>query len=215
MLHLHFLGSPEVWFKQQLLTFPTRKTLALLIYLAVEKGLHPREKLQTLLWPDNDSTRGRGALRTTLAYLRRAVETTERNYLIIEGDALGFNFNSDFQLDLDVANQANQTPHLPLLETTIKLYRGDFLEGFSLPDAPAFDEWASRQQEYWHRHISLVFTRLSQLQSEARQFEAGIATAIRWVAQDSLNETAYRRLMQFYLMAGQRPAALQVYESCR
>lgn len=48
-LHLHLLGLPEVRLGERLLTFPTRKTLALLIYLAIEGGSQPREYLLTLL----------------------------------------------------------------------------------------------------------------------------------------------------------------------
>ena len=65
----------------------------------------------------------------------------------------------------------------PDWQKAIQLYRGDFLEGFSLPDAPAFDDWASLQREYWHRYMNGIFERLSHQQAAARQFEAGIATA--------------------------------------
>ena len=37
-LHLFTLGAPEVRLGENLVTFPTRKTLALLIYLAIEAG---------------------------------------------------------------------------------------------------------------------------------------------------------------------------------
>jgi hypothetical protein len=48
-LHLFALGPPEVRLGENPLTFPTRKTLALLIYLGVEAGLQPREHLAALL----------------------------------------------------------------------------------------------------------------------------------------------------------------------
>ena len=51
-LQLFALGPPEVRLGENLLTFPTRKTLALLIYLAIEAGSQPREHLATLLWPE-------------------------------------------------------------------------------------------------------------------------------------------------------------------
>ena len=56
-LHLHLLGPPEARLGETLLTFPTRKTLALLIYLALEGGSQPREHLATLLWPDSSPER--------------------------------------------------------------------------------------------------------------------------------------------------------------
>ena len=52
-LHLYALGPPEVRLGENLVTFPTRKTLALLIYLAIESGAQPREHLAAMLWPDS------------------------------------------------------------------------------------------------------------------------------------------------------------------
>jgi DNA-binding SARP family transcriptional activator/tetratricopeptide (TPR) repeat protein len=218
-LRLSFLGSPEVWCGEQIVTFPTRKALALLVYLAVEGGLQPREKLLALFWPDSDLTRGRGALRTTLAYLRRALDalipTGSADYLLIEPDTLGFNFTADFELDIHTVATALDAGRELAWQRAIQLYRGDFLEGFSLPDAPAFDDWASLQREHWHRYMNGIFERLSHQQAAARQFEAGIATATRWVAHDPVNEVAQRRLMQLYFMAGDRTAALQAYAACQ
>lgn len=217
-LRLSFLGPPEVLYAGQALTFPTRKALALLVYLAVEGGIHPREKLLALFWPDSNPGRGRGTLRTTLAYLRRALNTvapSSDEYLIIESDMLGFNFTSDFALDLHIVAETGKSSQIPQLEAAAQAYRGDFLEGFSLPDAPAFDEWASFQREKWHHQMNRILDWLSQQQSEARRYEAGLATAARWIAHDPVNEAAHRRLMQLYAISGHRTAALQAYAACQ
>ncbi|MCZ7568765.1 MAG: AAA family ATPase [Ardenticatenaceae bacterium] len=218
-LRLSFLGSPEVWYGQQALTFATRKVLALLIYLTVEEGRHPREKLATLFWPESDPLHGRGALRTTLAHLRRtldkAVPPGSQAYLVVEADALGFHPTSDFELDLRTVGAALGAEQSGLLQEAIHLYRGDFLEGFALPDAPTFDEWVTFQREHWHHQMNVVFDRLSRWQSAGRHFEEGIVTAVRWVAHDPLNEAAHRRLMQLHMLAGNRTAALQAYRACR
>lgn len=50
-LRLDLLGTPQVHLGDTLPTFPTRKTLALLIYLPLEGGQQPRELLAALLWP--------------------------------------------------------------------------------------------------------------------------------------------------------------------
>jgi hypothetical protein len=49
---------------ERLLTFPTRKTLALLIFRALE-GAQPREHLAILLWQDSSPERSHGSLRNT------------------------------------------------------------------------------------------------------------------------------------------------------
>ena len=50
-LHFALLGPPQVYHNGQLLVFPSRKSLALLIYLAVEGGTHTRKTLSELFWP--------------------------------------------------------------------------------------------------------------------------------------------------------------------
>ncbi len=214
-----FLGNPTVYFEGQRLAFPTRQTLALLIYLVVEGGTHQRDKLATLFWPHYEATQGRAVLRTTLARLRKALGADDR-YLIITPDTLGFDFNVPFELDLHILQSAIQALRLsnspaPVLQQAADLYRGDFLEGFSLPDAPDFDDWVTFQRETWHYRIGLVFDRLSQWQAEAGDSPGAIETTRRWVTHHPFDESAHRRLVQLYLASGDRGAALQAYETCR
>lgn len=52
------------------------------------------------------------------------------------------------------ALQSTDAPALlAQLQQAAARYRGDFLDGFSLSDAPAFDEWATIQREQWHRPL--------------------------------------------------------------
>lgn len=253
-LSLALLGAPTVQQGEQIATFRTRKALALLIYLAVEGGVHARDNLVTLFWPESDQSRGRAALRSTLAYLRRALEELEESaprppdppeggekrkvprlggphpYLLIERNTLSFNTEADFEgdwLTLRVAWTAARSSlpatdepaaHDTLLaqfQAAVDLYRGDFLTGFSLEDAPEFDDWASTQRETCHRQMSLIFDRLSQLQTEGGELHNALETTARWIALDPLNEIAHRRLMQLHFAAEDRSAALLAYDHCR
>ncbi|TMD87496.1 MAG: hypothetical protein E6I79_11550, partial [Chloroflexi bacterium] len=226
-LTLMLLREPEVRYDGQLLTFPTRKALALLIYLAMEGGMHSREKLTALFWPESDMAHGRAVLRSTLGYLRSALREgtptdsdntpAQTSHLIVERDSLGFDFASDCELDFAVLQTAwnlaqasarftassmtRDKSHrhlLTQLERAVNLYRSDFLEGFFLRDAPGFDEWVSFQRATWNRRIRLVFDQLSQLQAEGGESRSAIETTTRWLTFDLLNEDAYRRLMQLY-----------------
>src|SRR5436305_14505140 len=73
-LHLSLLGEPLVKHDERTLTFSTRKALALLVYLAVEGGLHPRITLSEAFWPELDAHHGRALLRATLVELRKLLE---------------------------------------------------------------------------------------------------------------------------------------------
>src|SRR5262249_25652862 len=66
------LGPPEVRWGQQVVHFRPRKSLALLVYLAMTRTPQPRERLAALLWPDSDDPHARALLRRTLAYLKDA-----------------------------------------------------------------------------------------------------------------------------------------------
>jgi DNA-binding SARP family transcriptional activator len=218
-LTLRLLGPPEVYRGETLLKFPTRKTLGLLIDLALAGSRRRREELTAYFWPDSDARRSRGSLRNTLGYLRTTLGPAA-NRLIIEPDTLAFEADAGVWLDTQLVQAAAQAiaseaAGIPTLQTAVEAYRGDFLAGFSLDDAPDFDDWAGAQREYWQRQIGRICDRLSQLQADDGQPEAALATATRWVALDGWNEAAHRRLMQTHFTAGDRSAALRAYEVCR
>src|SRR6266704_4023189 len=235
-LYLTLLGPPEVRHADQLLLFSTRKELALLIYLAVEGRLHARKTLSEQFWPEGDARHGRAALRITLLHLRHLLFEGEGvdavPHLLIQRDTLGLDLTSALELDLHILHEAwtsaRASTHTSLtmpeeahrsllaqLKRAISLPRGEFLEGFSLRDAPAFDDWVRFQREYWHLRTSEVFDRLSQMQFEAGELEAAIETVNRWLVLSPLQEDAYRRLMRLHFAAGDRVAALQAYDTCR
>ena len=88
------------------------------------------------------------------------------------------------------------------------------MAGFSLGDAPGFDDWVAIQREIWHRRLGLVLDRLSEIQFARGEFASATETASRWIALDALNEVAYRRKMRAHFSAGERGQALETYASC-
>src|SRR5260370_30328459 len=66
LLRLAVLGTPEVFHDGRRLTFHLRKAQALLLYLAVEGGMHPPSKLAAFLWPDSGPEAGRTPFRHAL-----------------------------------------------------------------------------------------------------------------------------------------------------
>ena len=101
------------------------------------------------------------------------------------------------------------------LQRAASLFRGPFLEGFSLSDATNFEDWIGFQREVWHQRISLILDRLSLLQYHAGELLSARETVTRWITLDPLNETAQRRLIEVHLGANDLNAALRVYEAYR
>jgi DNA-binding SARP family transcriptional activator len=206
------LGSPEITFGGQRLSFRTRKTLALLIYLLIERGMHSREALMTMLWPEIPTPKAAVTLRVTLSRLRQALRPVGDVLIAAEGK-VGFDFNFPFDLDLDWLSAA-VLPKTPTdsLKNILDIDRGEFLAGFSLPDAPEFDNWAAIQRQACQQQVEIVYDRLSQHLLSTHDSAEAVAAAARWVARAPLSEQAYRRLMAAQALNGQRPAALQTYQ---
>ena len=233
ILHLSLLGPPEVRLGRQTLTFATRKTLALLAYLAVEGGEQPRERLAALLWPEASPERSFASLRNTLGHLqgtlRQASGRAQTAYILVSHNALALNAEAGIDLDLHTVESAyaltradrsrraapESSASLPHLQAAAASYRGDFLAGFSLGDAPGFDDWVGIQREVWRRRLGLILDRLSEIQYARGEFSSTAETAALWIGLDALNERAYRRKMRGHFAAGERGQALETYAACR
>jgi DNA-binding SARP family transcriptional activator len=228
-LHLSLLGTPVVKHGEHTLTFSTRKALALLVYLAVEGGLHPRKTLSEAFWPELDTQHGRAALRATLLELRRLLEAShgpgEPAHLLIKRDMLGVEQGSSLLLDLRLVEAASKQVGrgveplagegrealLAQLEQATRLARGPFLAGFTLRDSQFFDDWTRQERESWHLRLHQLFDALSMLYERAGDAERAIETVTRWLSFDPLTEEGYRRLMRLRFSQGDRVGALRAY----
>src|SRR5205823_6908089 len=106
VLLLAVLGPPEAFHDGSRLTFSLRKAEALLLYLAVEGGMHSRSKLAALLWPDSEPADARKTLRNAITLLRHLLDASDssaslHSHLLIHGDLLGLNPQAPLELDLD------------------------------------------------------------------------------------------------------------------
>nr|NIV39498.1 hypothetical protein [Anaerolineae bacterium] len=225
-LELFLLGPPRLERDGVALQFDTRKIMALVAYLAVS-GLESRdarfsrESLLALLWPDLEPTRARGVLRRNLSLLRRALEG---EWLVVEGQMIGTDPDADFSLDVDLftglvrAWDTHDHPSeqvcpecLEAQARAVALYQGDFLEGFSLRDSLAYDEWQFFQAEGLRQQLALALERLAVGYSARGNHKAALDYARQWPALDPLHEPAHQHLMRLYAQTGQRSAALRQY----
>lgn len=230
LLRLAVLGPPEVFHNGRRLTFALRKAQALLLYLAVEGGTHPRGKLAAFLWPDSEPHAARTALRNALALLRSLLAEASpaaHSHLFTERELVGLDTHAPLELDLDVVQQAYtqaqvfstfpaEPQRISLLTQwhhALSLVRGPFLDGFWLGDDAPFDQWVQQQQ--WQVCLRVLCNRLSSWHEAAGELGQAIDTLGRWLTLDPLSEEAYRRLMRLHLAQGEPTAAWQVYTTCR
>src|SRR3989440_10326764 len=234
LLRLAVLGTPEVVHDESRLSFALRKAQALLLYLAVEGGMHSRSKLAAFLWPDSAPHDARTALRNSIALLRNLLADPDataipHSHLRFERDLLGLDSRAPLELDLAVVQEAYAAAQRPstlpaepqraalvaTLQQALALVRGPFLDGFWLGEESPFDEWVLQEQQQWQVRVQLLCERLSSWQEAGGELEQARATLNRWLALDPLSEEAYRRLMRVHLALGDATAALQVYATCR
>jgi predicted ATPase len=104
---------------------------------------------------------------------------------------------------------------LAALQSTVALYRGDFLEGFYLRESMGFEEWAILERERLQRTAVTLLWQLIDL----TLIEGDYADALRHVDTllrfDNLSERAHRARMIILARTGQHNAALQHYDQLR
>jgi len=223
-LRLFLLGPPRLECDGVPLKFSTRKNIALIAYLAVTGEAHTREALVTLLWPELEPSRARAGLRRNLSTLRKALGG---EWLVVDREIVGMDPDAGLWLDVEQFRgllqswQGHDHPEayvcpqcLDGLAEAVELYRGDFLEGFSLRDSPTFDEFQFFQTEGLRQELASALERLVHGHTAQAAYERAIQYARRWLSLDPLHESAHRHLMQLYAWSGQRAAALRQYAEC-
>jgi DNA-binding SARP family transcriptional activator/pimeloyl-ACP methyl ester carboxylesterase len=219
-LHLSLLGVPRLERDAETLPLQRRKTLAILAYLAVTGHPHSREALATLFWPEHDQSSALANLRRELSRIKEALGKQA-----LEADRLQVSLSPRLGLWLDVTAfqaQVKETPgqvytdeSLEALKSAVDIYQGDFMAGFTLPDAPRFDEWQFFQAEELRRSLADALRCLIEAHTAKEEYAQAIPFARRWLSLDPLHEPAHRQLMQLYAWSGQHSAALRQYQECK
>jgi DNA-binding SARP family transcriptional activator len=231
-LSIQLLGGFQATLDGEPVTaFESDKVRALLAYLAVEpERAHRREKLVGLLWPERPEAVGRQNLRQALSNLRRALGDRQARlpFLVTTRHTLQFNRASDHCVDvvafrelLDAcANHRHETQALcdrclERLEKALALCGRPFLDGFSLADSAAFDDWSLLERERLRRLEIEARRRVADCHVRRGAYDRCAEQIRRWVELEPWDEEAHRRLMHALWQGGRRSAALHRYAECQ
>ena len=229
-LSFSLLGSPDIRFgTRSLPALPSRKVLALLVFLAVESSRsHDRKALASLLWPDVPLEKGLASLRQSLLAIRRALgdERLSRPFLITDPRTVAFNTRAPHRLDLTLLE--TPPPECRVLEdpgtcvrcadhlaAAVEEIRGPFLEEFDLPECEEFEAWVEGVRERTRTHASRAIDQLVQIRVNAGDLPEAIRIATLGLRIDPFDEGGHRRLMRLFAASGNRRAAELQFESCR
>jgi DNA-binding SARP family transcriptional activator len=215
-LRLELLGDLQIRSANgMLVAVGAKKSQALLAYLGIKPSQRiSREKIAAFLWSSTGPDQARQSLRQTLSTLRKELTTVspEEKILVEEGDLLGLD---ETLVDCDVAKFESLVAAATeeALAQAVMLYRGDFLEGFSINEE-RFDQWLIAERDRLHRVAVRAHTQLVELQSRHDSLDAAIASAQSSLRLDMLQEPMHRTLMRLYRQSGDIVNALQQYETC-
>jgi predicted ATPase/DNA-binding SARP family transcriptional activator len=227
-LSITLFGTPQIQRGNEQISIQRRKDLALLIYLVSTSQPQSRDTLATLLWQDQTQTEARSNLRKSLSRLKSLLG---EGSLVVSQNQIGLNPSLSIKLDTDEfnssINQFRQHGHVKkddglylceecekTLEDAARLYCADFLQGFSIPDSPAFDEWQFFQSESLRQNLAEALEHLTLQFAVTAKYSTAIEYCRRWLSLDRLHEPPHRQLMLLYALSGQHAAAIRQFEEC-
>ena len=182
--------------------------LALLAYLAVARpaGPHHRDKLATLFWPDasaaDSAVAELEAVRSQLA-------------LVLGDDAITDPADESIALDPERC-WCDAAAFRTALDTgrtadALELYRGDFLQGFSVQSA-GLRRWMKAERAVLRRQAAQGARQLADQYESCGRLTSAVTWAKRCLELQSDDERVLRRLLRLLDRTGDRKTALGVYE---
>lgn len=184
-----------------------RKNSALLVYLALSPNrTRTREHLCGLLWPEKPEAAARHSLNEALRTIRRALGddsvASDPRQVRLADDAVSLDVD-----ELEAAAAAGSR------DRAAALVRGDFLEGFGIPDASAFEDWLAAQRDAWRTRSAGALVSAAEACLARGALVESRALAERALASDPYSDLAAAAVIRGAALAGDRGEALARFES--
>lgn len=226
-LNIYLLDSFRATLDAKPIAFEYDKVRALLAYLVMEsdRPIH-REKLATFLWSECTQDAASIGLRQALSKLRKALSSTDENFLLIQGDTIQFNTCSDVWVDAwafaQVLKEAADHHHrriqtcstcAHLMIQACELYKDDFLAWLFIPDSSAFEEWATIQRVRLRTQASESLLHITAYYSSLGDYTQVQVFVDRLLALDPLNEEAHCQKMIALASLGKRSQAIAYFKT--
>lgn len=218
-LEIRLFGGLELRIDGAALTvFISTKAPALIAYLAVSRRPASRDLLAALFWGEMGDADAKNNLRQTLTSLRKGLDPfleITRDTVALRADAPAASDIAAFESALRAARRADGAERITYLQAAVDAYRGDFLEGFLVREAPEFEEWLLAQRTRYRELALQAFHQLTEDYLAQADYQAAIDAATRLLALDPWREEGHRQLMLGLARTGQYSAAMTQYQRCR
>lgn len=211
MIEFRTLGALELRGRdgrehRAVLTQPKRVALLAFLAASAPHRLHRRDTLLGLLWPELDQEHARAALRQALHGLRQGLGT---DVITGRGDEEVGVDEKRLRCDVRAFRQALEAASW---SEALVLYRGDFLEGFFLSDAPEFERWLEAERAQLRNLACQAASTLAQRYQAERELARAAEYARRALALSPDDERSLRHLLTVLDALGDRAGALQTYD---
>ncbi|MEN3376638.1 MAG: hypothetical protein V7604_1993 [Hyphomicrobiales bacterium] len=150
----------------------SKKTRALLAYLAVTARPHSRSRLCAMFWSVPDDPRA--ALRWSLTRLRALVDGPDGRVIIADRENVTLDPDGiavDMLSLRNAARNGTDAMSTDALRQAAQTLDGEFLEGLDLPDCQEFHSWCTAEREEMRRLraqiLGALVTRLADMPDEA------------------------------------------------
>jgi TolB-like protein/DNA-binding SARP family transcriptional activator/Tfp pilus assembly protein PilF len=199
------LRGPDGRVLEPVLAQPKRAAVLIYLALARPRGLHQRDSLLALFWPERDQASARKALRQALYFLRAALGD---GAIVTIGDA-EVGVSEQIWCDVVALERALEEGRL---EEAIALYRGDLLPGFHIDGSPEFAEWLDAERERLRALLARAALGLARDQSARGATAAVVQSARRAAELAQSDETIVRDVIKLLQNAGEVSAAIRIYD---
>ena len=210
-LKVLIVGTPEIIAAGAAINLNHQKAQALLYYLAATGETFTRLHLATLLWSEAGSGEALHSLRSSLYHLRQGLRSNGmETALVSEGEWLGLD-KGRFECDLDEFRSLVAQSDELALARAVKLHRGPLLQGFSMADAPVFDQWLQDEEAAHSQAYFSAVDRLAGWAEQRQEWTAVIGYLQRMIQVDPLDEAVQQRMIRACLEQGEIGLALRQY----
>ena len=221
-LRARCLDAPD---EASLEAFHTRKTAALLAFLAWHRGWHGRELLAEELWPDAPPQKGRNSLRVALSALRqqfaegqpcnesspsawKALEITRAAVRLAPGATTDVEEFRALLVQSQELKQGDHEAHLRALEGAVGLVKGPFLPGF-------YEDWIAGASAALEDEFLGALRALIALREEQGDLLGALDAARRGAAVAPLREGVMRDIVRLGLACNENDNARAEFEAWR
>ena len=204
-LFLKLLGSPCILRNGETINLGTKKSLALIAYLAIHKSPVQRDILDNLLWPELSSEKARRNLRGELARIHRSLGD---GIVLNELQAIKIN---PTEIDVDFWQLSEALEKGDTAKFT-ELYKGNLLEGFYLKDSEVFESWLEEAREDLQDSIKETLENLVRQSDDDKQFAEAFKYSKNIIKLDPLNEDAYLAAIRYTVILNDRIGGLNLYQ---